>query len=380
MLLHALVILLVASDLGFCLDEVLLDIQWEQWKIRHGKVYNNEEIRPWTTMTMTNSISQNQNEEHRKDIWKKNMHLIEVHNQEAEQGTHSYRLGMNHLGDMTSKEMNEKMMRFRVPPSQEEFSYCKSGTSESCKTEAYRQEATQDCPKQSMMDYIHMVYNTNCLLEDLPESIDYREKGMVTSVKDQGSCGSCWAFSAVGALEGQLARTTGQLLDLSPQNLVDCDQESKGCGGGYMTSAFKYVQENGGINSEKDYPYVGKDQACKYNSSAVAAQCKGFKKIRRGDEYALAKALYHVGPLSVSIDASRIMLYSSGVYYNPQCDKNNLDHAMLLVGYGETAEGEKYWIVKNSFGANWGDNGYIRIARDRDNHCGIASDARYPIM
>ncbi|XP_071325532.1 cathepsin K-like [Trachinotus anak] len=333
MLLHALVIHLVVSDLGFRLNEVLLDIQWEQWKIRHEQEYDDDD-----------------EEHYREDIWKRNMHLIEVHNREAEQGKHSYTLGMNHLGDRTKEEL------------------CHSRGET---TEYLWKEATQD-----------MVYNTNCSLEDLPESIDYREKGMVTSVKDQGSCGSCWAFSAVGALEGQLARTTGQLLDLSPQNLVDCDQESKGCGGGDMTRAFEYVQENGGINSEKDYPYVGWDQHCYYQPSAIAAQVKGFETIPEGDECALAQALYDVGPLSVTMDTNseKFWLYKSGVYYNPENKKNHLDHAMLLVGYGETAEGEKYWIVKNSYGANWGDNGYIRIARDRDNHCGIASEASYPIM
>ncbi|XP_023280257.1 cathepsin K-like [Seriola lalandi dorsalis] len=245
MLLCACVILLVASDLGFCLDEADLDAQWEQWKNIYGKNYRNEPamIVP-RSLCFTPVKDDDDVEEHRKEIWKENMHTIEVHNREAEQGKHSYILGMNHLGDMTSKEMSEKMTCFRGPTHHESLSHYEGKTIESqCKTEAKLQESSEDT-----------VYNKNCSLAALPKSIDYREKGMVTPVKDQGSCSSCWAFSAVGALEGQLAKTTGQLLNLSPQNLLDCDNQSDGCKGGHMTTAFEYVEENGGINSEEDYP------------------------------------------------------------------------------------------------------------------------------
>ncbi|GLD53250.1 cathepsin L1-like protein [Lates japonicus] len=327
-------LLVVASDLGLCLDEADLDTQWEQWKTTYGKEYDDNE------------------EEYRKNIWKKNMRMIEVHNQEAEQGKHSYKLGMNQLGDLTLREM----------------------------TAAYGQEAKRGRSKLHMNNYKNPVYNTYCSLL-LPRSVDYRERGMVTPVKNQGHCGSCWAFSAVGALEGQLAKKTGKLLELSPQNLVDCDPESDGCDGGHMTAAFYYVLTNG-INSERDYPYMKEKQSCLYNASAIAAQCKGFKEIPEGDECALAEALYDEGPLSVAIDTNhrKFLLYTSGIYYNPECNNNNISHAVLLVGYGETAEGEKYWIVKNSFGTSWGNNGYVWIARNHGNHCGIASDASYPIM
>uniref|UniRef100_A0A3B4XES4 Cathepsin K-like n=1 Tax=Seriola lalandi dorsalis TaxID=1841481 RepID=A0A3B4XES4_SERLL len=325
MLLCACVILLVASDLGFCLDEADLDAQFEQWKNIYEYEYDDDVV-----------------EEYRKELWKENMHTIEVHNREAEQGKHSYKLGMNHFGDTVSLD-----------------------------TETGLYATCPKCPS---------VYNKNWSLAALPKSIDYREKGMVTPVKDQGSCSSCWAFSAVGALEGQLAKTTGQLLNLSPQNLLDCDRQSDGCERGHMTTAFEYVEENGGINSEEDYPYM--TQHCRYKPSAFAAQVKGFEEIPEGDECALAQALYHVGPLSVSINTNhgKFWLYKSGVYYNPENKKDLLDHAMLLVGYGETAEGVKYWILKNSYGTDWGEEGYIRIARDHGNHCGIASAASYPVL
>ncbi|XP_073340791.1 cathepsin K-like [Pagrus major] len=210
----------------------------------------------------------------------------------------------------------------------------------------------------------------------VPDTVDWREKGYVTKVKDQGSCHSCWAFNLAGALEGQLAKTTGQLVDLSPQNLVDCVSENQGCGGGYMTNVLKYVQDNGGIDSEEAYPYTGvcfspplsrvQDQPCRYNSSGMAAECRG--------------ALYKVGPVSIGIDAtlSSFQFYSKGVYYDPNCNKDDINHAVLAVGYGVSIKGKKYWIVKNS--ENWSRQGYILMARNRGDLCGIANLASYPIM
>uniref|UniRef100_A0A3Q1GZ89 Cathepsin K n=1 Tax=Anabas testudineus TaxID=64144 RepID=A0A3Q1GZ89_ANATE len=324
------VLLLAASALAH-LDEVTLDAQWEQWKGTHSKEYNglNEE-----------GI--------RRAIWEKNMLMIEAHNQEAALGMHSYELGMNHLGDMTSEEVVEKMTGLLVPLNHES-------------------SFTMDLDDK---------------VSKLPKSVDYRKKGMVTSVKNQGSCGSCWAFSSAGALEGQLAKKTGQLVDLSPQNLVDCVTGNEGCGGGYMTTAFEYVHQNGGIDSEEAYPYVGEDQPCRYNSSGMAAQCKGYKEIPVGNEHALAVALYKAGPVSVAIDAmqSSFQFYQRGIYYDPNCNKEDINHAVLAVGYGVTAKGKKYWIVKNSWGETWGNKGYILMARNRGNLCGIASLASYPVM
>lgn len=324
------VLLLAATALGH-LDEASLDAQWEEWKATHRREYNGlgEEVI-------------------RKVIWEKNMRMIEAHNQEAELGMHSYELGMNHLGDMTSEEVVEKMTGLQTP--------------------------------------LNPGRNFNMSLDDkvskLPKSIDYRKKGMVTPVKDQGSCGSCWAFSSAGALEGQLAKTTGQLVNLSPQNLVDCVKENDGCGGGYMTNAFRYVQENGGIDSEESYPYVGEDEPCRYNSTGMAAQCKGFVEIPQGNEHALAVALFKVGPVSVGIDAtqSSFQFYQRGVYYDPNCNKDDINHAVLAVGYGVSTKGKKYWIVKNSWSERWGNKGYILMARNRGNLCGIANLASYPTM
>ncbi|KAM6910416.1 uncharacterized protein FYW49_012343 [Xenentodon cancila] len=323
-------LLLAASALGH-LDEAFLDQQWEQWKTTHRREYNGLD-----------------EEGIRRAIWEKNMLMIEAHNQEAALGIHSYELGMNHLGDMTSEEVVEKMTGLQIPMNHERS----------------------------------FTMSLNDEVQKIPKSVDYRKKGMVTSVKNQGACGSCWAFSSAGALEGQLAKKTGQLIDLSPQNLVDCVTENDGCGGGYMTNAFNYVKENGGIDSEEAYPYIGEDEPCRYNSSGMAAQCKGYKEVPEGDEHALAVALFKVGPVSVGIDAtlSTFQFYQKGIYFDRNCNKEDINHAVLAVGYGVNTKGKKYWIVKNSWGEGWGNKGFILMARNRGNLCGIANLASFPIM
>ncbi|EDL85703.1 cathepsin S [Rattus norvegicus] len=199
---------------------------------------------------------------------------------------------------------------------------------------------------------------------------------------DMGSCGSCWAFSAVGALEGQLKLKTGKLVSLSAQNLVDCSTEekygNKGCGGGFMTEAFQYIIDNGGIDSEASYPYKAMDEKCHYDPKNRAATCSRYIELPFGDEEALKEAVATKGPVSVGIDASHssFFLYQSGVYDDPSCTEN-VNHGVLVVGYG-TLDGKDYWLVKNSWGLHFGDQGYIRMARNNKNHCGIASYCSYP--
>lgn len=322
--------MLLGSALTLAFDPTSLDSEWEKWKVTHRKEYN--------------GLGE---EDIRRAIWEKNTRLIEAHNQEYELGIHSYELGMNHLGDMTIEEVAEKMLGLQTPMDSDD-------------TNTY-------VPDE---------------FEKLPKSIDYRKLGYVTPVRNQGSCGSCWAFSSVGALVGQLMKTTGQLVELSPQNLVDCVKENDGCGGGYMTNAFNYVKTNKGIDSEEAYPYVGEDQQCAYNKSGKAAACRGYKEVKKGSESALTSAVAKVGPVSVGIDAmqSTFQFYKRGVYYDPNCDKENINHAVLAVGYGVTPKGKKYWIVKNSWGEEWGKQGYVLMARNRNNACGIANLASFPVM
>ncbi|XP_008056779.1 cathepsin L1-like, partial [Carlito syrichta] len=200
-----------------------------------------------------------------------------------------------------------------------------------------------------------------------------------------GKCGSSWAFSATGALEGMMSLRTGKLVSLSEQNLVDCSrpQGNFGCGGGTMDNAFQYVQENGGLESEASYPYTGKEGICKYNPEKSVVNVTGILDLTTEEKLKFRLTLW--GPVSAAIDASHesFQFYEQGVYYEPDCSSENLNHAVLVVGYGfEGTESDenKYWIVKNSWGTEWGKDGYIMIARDRKNNCGIASAASYPTV
>lgn len=218
----------------------------------------------------------------------------------------------------------------------------------------------------------------------LPSSVDWRQKGAVTSVKDQGQCGSCWTFSSTGALEGSWAINKGQLLDLAEQQLVDCAQGIKygshGCNGGQMEGAFKYVIENGQC-VESSYPYMAKDGTCQKCSSVVSmTNCYDVKP---NDQLSLKSAVSRQ-PVSVAIEADTFYFqsYSSGVLTSDKCG-TKLDHGVLAVGYG-TENGNDYWLVKNSWGTSWGDEGYVKIGRSDSTNdpgiCGIAMQPSYPTV
>ncbi|XP_030147203.3 cathepsin K [Taeniopygia guttata] len=308
-----------------------LDAQWELWKKTHRKQYNGQA-----------------DEVTRRLIWEKNLKYINTHNLEHSLGVHTFELAMNHLGDMTSEEVVRTMTGLKVPRGHQ------------------RHNETLFVPDWT---------------ERAPAAVDWRKKGYVTPVKNQGQCGSCWAFSSVGALEGQLKRKTGKLLSLSPQNLVDCVANNDGCGGGYMTNAFEYVRQNRGIDSEDSYPYIGQDESCMYSPTGKAAKCRGYREIPEGNEKALKRAVARIGPISVGIDASlpSFQFYSRGVYYDESCNAENINHAVLAVGYG-AQKGTKHWIIKNSWGEEWGNKGYVLLARNMNNACGVANLASFPKM
>lgn len=219
----------------------------------------------------------------------------------------------------------------------------------------------------------------------LPASVDWTTQGAVTGVKDQGSCGSCWSFSATGALEGAYYLKYGSLKAFSEQELVSCDVggADNGCNGGWMDDAFEFVKNNGGLTTEDDYPYTsgstGKSGSCVstgYTNVPEVAP-KSYTDVATGDVTALMSAVSQQ-PVSIAIQANQMafQFYSTGVLTG-RCGQN-LDHGVLLVGYGTDSDGTDYWKVKNSWSSSWGEGGYIRIERSDADLCGVLDAPSYP--
>ncbi|OHT09378.1 Cathepsin L1 [Tritrichomonas foetus] len=214
-----------------------------------------------------------------------------------------------------------------------------------------------------------------------PEELDWRENNTVTGIKNQGSCGSCWAFTSVAVIESLLARTTGKLVDLSPQSLVDCCTVCNGCLGCDPCNSLSWTisQHNGSIPLEQDYPYTGVQGSCqaeKFDKSYGNIKSWGFVDFCNETDLMVKCAEY--GPVLVAMKANlwSFLYYDGGIFYEEGCSQFDYDHAMAVVGYG--SENEKlFWIAKNSMGPQWGEAGYIRIARNSGNMCGIASRALY---
>ena len=214
-----------------------------------------------------------------------------------------------------------------------------------------------------------------------PDAWDWREKGYVSPVKDQGSCGSCWAFSTVGNLEGLYYKEKQTMVTLSEQMLVDCDTYDSGCNGGLMENTFTWLKENGGIMTDTDYPYKGRKGTCQSDETKyVDMQITGYTKLGSGsstwdpvDEDEIKEFLYETGPLAVALNANPLQTYSSGILdkTSSQCPTSGMNHAVTMVGYGhDDSQDKDYWIVKNSWGKNWGEDGYFRIRRGTG-CCGI---------
>ncbi|KAK7605219.1 hypothetical protein V9T40_007077 [Parthenolecanium corni] len=311
--------------------------EWSIFKLHYSKKYDN-----------------NVEDGFRMKIYMDNKHKIYEHNKLYEQGLVSFKMEMNHFGDLLHHEFIRMMNGYRRDLNLSRVSGENKGS------------------------FFMVPHNVT-----VPDVVDWRQSGAVTPVKNQGQCGSCWAFSTTGSLEGQHFRKTGKLVSLSEQNLVDCSKKfgNNGCAGGLMDNAFSYIKANDGIDTEISYPYEAKDDKCRYNPAASGATDTGFIDIPEADEEKLKIAVATVGPVSVAIDASHesFQFYSSGVYHEKRCSTVQLDHGVLVVGYG-TENGKDYWLVKNSWGLTWGEAGYIKMARNMSNNCGIASDASYPLV
>jgi cathepsin L len=275
--------------------------------------------------------------------FKSNMDFIAAHNAKKDK---TFTVAMNKFGDLTNKEFAALYNGVRVPK-----------------------------------NYVHQATFVNPNVA-VPDSWDWRTQGAVTSVKDQGQCGSCWSFSTTGSVEACHFFGQKSLVGLSEQNLVDCStaQGNQGCNGGLMTAAMDYIIANKGIDSEQSYPYTATGpNNCQFSASNVASTETAYSNVASGDENALQQSVYQ-GPTSVAIDASQssFQFYSSGVYNEPNCSSSQLDHGVLAVGWGNDPSGGAYWIVKNSWSTSWGQQGYIWMSRNANNQCGIATMATLP--
>jgi len=266
----------------------------------------------------------------------------------------TYTMRLNELADLTEKEMAARRGLFSRPR-----------------------------PSNTGATYTHRAPITN---SSLPRSVDWREKGAVNPVKDQGICGSCWAFGTVGSLEGSYFIKYGKLVKLAEQELMDCSWTygNNACDGGEDFRAYQWIIDNGGLASSEDYgEYLMADDFCRAKTTPNTVSLTGFVNVEPYSETALMDALFKQGPISVSIDASHLSLsfYDSGVYYEPECGStpDDLDHSVLAVGYGTDGNGNDYWIVRNSWSTHWGDQGYVKMSR-KNNNCGVATAPTYAIL
>ncbi|KAJ6935681.1 ervatamin-B-like [Populus alba x Populus x berolinensis] len=298
----------------------------EEWMAQYGRAYGDMKEK-----------------EKRYLIFKENIERIEAFNNGSDRG---YKLGVNKFADLTNEEFRAMY-------------------------HGYKRQSSK--VMSSSFKYEN--------LSGMPTSKDWRDAGAVTPVKYQGRCGSCWAFSAVAAIEGIIKLKTGNLISLSEQQLVDCDGGNKGCGGGFMDNAFKYIIQNGGLASEDNYPYQGVDGTCSSEKAAsIAAEITGYEDVPRNNENALQQAVAQQ-PVSVIVDGAGhdFQFYKSGVF-NGDCGTAQ-SHAVTAIGYGTDSDGTDYWLVKNSWGTDWGESGYMRMQRGigaSEGLCGIATYPSYP--
>lgn len=319
------------------------------WMKQHSKTYQSEEE---TKL--------------RLEIWKENDAFVEAHNSKVPPP--SYELGHNHFSDLTLDEYQELN---------------KLGSYSPAIATPFRSRSNEGLATSTKL-------RKNRRLQDIPDSIDWVEKGAIVPVKNQGMCGSCWAFSAIVAIEGAHFLDTGNLTSLSEQELVDCDKLDMGCGGGLMDNAFLFDENSTGICSEEDYPYAGHRRwlsGCGSEKGECTpvdhTRVKSFVDVVNSVD-ALVEALSRQ-PVSVAIEADQrsFQFYRSGVFDDPDCGEA-LDHGVAAVGYGTSDDGKDYFKVRNSWGPNWGDEGYILMSRSTDYQingtCGILSFASMPLL
>jgi cathepsin L len=321
------------------------DADWEAFKERYDKKYKTE-----TEDAL------------RKTIRLKNLVLIDKHNKEAKEGLHSYTVAENHLADWSQEEF-QKMLGLKRKP---------------------RRQVRSTSSQPAMP-----VYSNTVDVSTLPTSVNWVESSnWVGPVMNQGQCGSCWSYSSTGAIEAQYANVSGTFVQMSEQNLIDCStaEGNGGCNGGLIDDAFWYVQTYG-LESLASYPDVSNitavsDYTCAYDSSKSVTSITSWRNVEENSELALQQAVASVGPVSVGIDASlwSFQFYKSGVYSNSLCTAAGIDHAVLTVGYGVYEDTTDYWYIQNSWGTDWGTDGYFMLARNDGNMCGVATEASFPVI
>lgn len=303
-------------------------------------------------VTFNKTYKSSAEENSRMQIFFDNLETISLHNQAFDAGNVTFKMAINQLSDLTFDE------------------FTKMNEIASVSLSLYR-------PLDHEIDE-----NDNT---DVPPSFDWRTRGAISKVKDQKLCGACYAIAAISALESQIFIKSGNLTELSVQEILECAGEnyhSWGCDGGLFFRVFEYINDEGGISSEADYPFnLTLNMSCKSsNVTKVPIKIDGYVVFSYGDRV-LKKALINVGPViaSIAINHESFMSYSSGVFMQPNCNSSQSNHALLLVGYGEE-NGTEYWLAKNSYGETWGESGYIKIATNRDEHCGIDTELFYPLV
>ncbi|XP_042460844.1 zingipain-2-like [Zingiber officinale] len=308
---------------------------FERWMADHGRTYRDEAEK-----------------DYRREVFARNLEYVTAFRRDKGR-RRSYTVGLNRFADHTKEEFLATYTGGN-PPS----------------------VAWAPAPPPATVPAPFKYANTTA-----PSSMDWRDRGAVTPIKDQGNCGSCWAFSSVASIESINQIANGELISLSEQELLACDNTNRKCKGGVHYKAFSFVVAHGGITTEANYPYQPNQTACDYSKLADnAVSLTSYSFVPSHSEESLMKAVANQ-PVSVSIDASEFMLYAGGIFDGP-CEAK-LNHEVTLVGYGTDGNGTKYWIAKNSWGTGWGDQGYILLEKDVDRKeglCGLAIRASFPII